>query len=299
MAYSFKQLDPRDISSEHNAKIFGLGKVYGIEVTVPELAEKCVVNLDHHGPGSTSDVPSAVEQAMTCPLPEDGSILATIRPDADSVGAMAVLNARLAGEAINATLVMALGLINRKRPKEVKGYEAYKPECVAIGRMSANFKLELEARVQWVQGVLTGHFNKKEVEALMAARNAEYAAAWAASQVRLTPDGKVAVVISSHRFAIAIGYEAADIVIALNERMPVNPRDATQGTYIKYTVARCDSRVPFAIQAAMAELNEREASRRRDGLRWGGQENIIGSPQGASSTLTLDEVIAIVEAKVS
>ncbi len=63
----FLQFDLRRSADalDKNEGIFMLGQVLGIEVTVPALASRCTVgNLDHHGPGDTSETPSACEQAL-------------------------------------------------------------------------------------------------------------------------------------------------------------------------------------------------------------------------------------------
>lgn len=90
----FAILDPRPIpvAKEANEKIFAGGSVFGIEVTIPELAKRCVGNIDpqHTGVDSTK---AAIEEAMMTDLPS-ASTVATVRPDLDSVGAMAIMAIR-------------------------------------------------------------------------------------------------------------------------------------------------------------------------------------------------------------
>jgi|GEM_PF-6873205 len=123
--YQFAQFDPRPQGAEVNEKIFSLGAVLGIEVTIPALAVRCTLgNLDHHRPGDTHETPSACERAMTCELPPEGSVLTTVRSDADSITAMAVLVNRAEnrssteGRSVDKDKVWAVVEISSARHKE-------------------------------------------------------------------------------------------------------------------------------------------------------------------------------------
>ena len=72
-------------------------RTLGVEVTRPDTLARCGAgNIDEqHRPGG--DGRAAIEVALTCPLPEDGTHLVTDRGDLDSSGAMAVLALRLLG----------------------------------------------------------------------------------------------------------------------------------------------------------------------------------------------------------
>lgn len=59
---------------------------------MPTLAERCMANLDpQHLGGDVATAAIQAALAMWRELPPDGATLATIRPDLDSIGAMAVL----------------------------------------------------------------------------------------------------------------------------------------------------------------------------------------------------------------
>ncbi len=98
--YNFKLFDPRPVPAAiaTNDQIFAQGPVLGIEVTVPVLAQRCELgNIDpQHTGGDTST--AAIEVALEWPLPPEGAMLATVRADLDSVGAMAVLAMRAEGQ---------------------------------------------------------------------------------------------------------------------------------------------------------------------------------------------------------
>ena len=97
-AYRFAVLIPAKDAVEQGG-ILG-PQTLGIEVTVPVLAAACALgNIDpQHTAGG--DGRAAIEAALAWPLPDPGSTLVTVRPDLDSVGAMAVLTMRAAGRPI-------------------------------------------------------------------------------------------------------------------------------------------------------------------------------------------------------
>lgn len=268
---------------------------FGVEITIPKLLPEGVINLDHHGPNDGVGTPSAIEQAMTCSLPRSEAVVATIRADADSVGAMAVLSLRARQIAFREDLVRAISTIDRYG-STVEGFEEVKPLTVAIARKAATAKISLPERVAWVAEVLSGQRDSadEEVVALNEEREREHATALAASEVSLAAEGKLAVVVSSHRFATEIGYRHCRLVLAYNPKMPVNFADPSRGTYKKFTFCRYNEFVVVDMKGILFELNALEEARSDDGLTWGGQSNIIGSPQGRDSTLTLEEVTAII-----
>jgi hypothetical protein len=281
----FYQFDPRPQGAEANEVIFRLDlMILGIEVTVPALAARCFIgNLDHHGAGDTAETPSACEQALECQLLCDDMALATVRPDADSVTAMAVIMNRLAWRPNNRDLVAAVGRFDRLGPSAGKP----EPRVTAIARKAMDHKVALGDRVRWVADILAGGGKESEVAALVAARDAELTAARMESNLTVYPNGKVAVVVSTHRFATALGYESAPVVVAMNPKMPVDPKDPSKGSYRKFTVCRYDSHVPCDLPAALAELQQLEPG-------WGGRGDIFGSPQGVSSNLSLEQVLEVV-----
>lgn len=137
--------------------------------------------------------------------------------------------------------------------------------------------------------VLTGTYDHEEVTKLVAERDAEFAKAKEATTV-----ANIAVVESTHLFGPQIGYDTgALVVVATNPQMAVMARNAegkfvpTGEKYRKHTVCRYNEHAPVDLPAVLAELVALEPG-------WGGRDNIIGSPQNVSSTLTTAEVVAIV-----
>ena len=103
--------------------------------------------------------------------------------------------------------------------------------------------------------------------------------------------GKIAVVESTHKAAInPVGYSLAPLVVALNPEF--QPRADTPAVR-KFTIAQYQA--GHVDMAAVAnELNQLEPTS-TEKSKWGGSPTIIGSPQGVSSALTVDQVVAVVE----
>src|SRR3972149_328 len=102
MYYKFALLDPRPAFQEKNETVFE-SRVLGIEVTVPRLAARCLEgNIDPQHSGG-EDL-AAIGAAMSWPLPPRETTLAPLRPDMDSLGAMAVLEIRRGDKALYARM---------------------------------------------------------------------------------------------------------------------------------------------------------------------------------------------------
>jgi invasion protein IalB len=95
-------------------------------------------------------------------------------------------------------------------------------------------------------------------------------------------EGKIAVVVSTHRAATSVGYALAPIVVALNPTFRFQGGEPHQ----KFTICQFTGEY-VDMNMAAAELAALEPG-------WGGSPTIIGSPQGISSKLSPDEVVAIV-----
>jgi hypothetical protein len=299
----------------------GLGNapVIGIEVTLPEVAKYCMMNLDHHGEGDTAETPSACEKALEMKgLRFFGNeVLITVRPDADSVTAMAIIENRFDQKPIDENLVKAIGRFDRFGPS------AGRPDDVvtAIAVRASDFKISLEERVRWVGEILAGDKKEQEIAAIITTHDLELAEAIDSIEIsvhhtlkcnacgfddsyqeslgglgvqcgrctsvdtRNLPD--VAVIISTHRFATMIGYQKAPIVVAMNPKFPVDFKNPSRETCGKITVCRYDSHVKCNLPAALKELRSLE-----DG--WGGRGDIFGSPQGVTPQISLSEVVGVV-----
>lgn len=281
--YNYAILDPRNPAKapeavEANDKVFSAAVgVYGIEISVPALAARCVGNLDPQHSGGMNV--AACEAALTCELPPEGATLATVRPDADSVLAMAVITMRAGGRPIDESKIRLIGASD-SAPNGPwrKGYHPPK-EFAQVNMLTMNHVDSMIGRVDRLIDWIEGFGRLPDVEPV---DNSEF-------DIEPSKDGRYVVVRangSAGRGACGAGYQSAPIVIALNEAFSMRGEEPHR----KYTIARWNStHVPMDWAGMLEELNQLEPG-------WGGAGNsICGSPQGTASTLSLSEVIGIVE----
>jgi hypothetical protein len=275
--YKFEQLNP---ASEINPRFD-----FGIEVSDPRLL-RGQPNLDHHSSHNSSATPSACEQALALPsnrLPKPGSILATIRPDSDSITAMAVLANRLEGRPVNEALVREIGRLDRGlAPTELYSDQTIRDLIQAI-RRKTRFNEEIHKKVFFVKDVLDGSVNMDYVQRL-ASRHRELARErHARLNVELEPKvvipDKVVFVKSDTRLAMGHGYRHAPVVI-LQQETP---------HFSRYSVGVDEkSDLDRYLGRAIRELNKMEPG-------WGGRSSIFGSPQDRDTKLTPEQVIDVVK----
>lgn len=290
--YRYLVVDPGH--PQQALRALGERATLGIEMTDPGLASACVLgNLDpQHGPDRRDQ--AAIQAALEADLPAPGSQLATIRPDMDAFGAMAILALRQTGE-LDAIVppgpvmdrVEEIAVVDRG-PQSwpgpgPTGTGATAVVCLrqALASVVADGRLAVEERVARVaEWLMTGRFTGSDAAlAAVAARRQE---ALETTEVTLAAAGRIAVVRSASPLALSLGYEAAPVVVA------ENPRHQVEGaTYRKLTVAQ--SGPGWAdLDAVAGELNQIEPG-------WGGSATINGSPQGRPSTVELETVVGIVE----
>ncbi len=306
--FNYAVLDPRSIpaAAEVNDKIFSnpVG-VVGIEVTVLSLAERCVKNIDPQHTGGRSDRAAIEEVAEGGWYPSDGTTLATIRPDLDSVGAMAVISLNYEGVDLRREdISQRIGLVATSDKFARGGYTGPKPlptrsnpwdessataessrPLAAIAAAVMDFKIPLADRVSTMERWLLTGDEPAQYRTQVEKERLDMITAMETGQIKseTRSDGRIAVVESTHRAATSVGYSLAPVVVALNPSFKQGPSEP----YKKFTI--CAFEAKFAdIKSALAELATLEAG-------WGGSPTIGGSPQGVSSTLTIDQVVAVVE----
>ena len=276
-SFSPIQLDPRPNAANPEVQ-------FGVEITMAWYEN--ITNLDHHRPGDTSATPSSAEQALSCELPQTGITIATVRPDADSLTAMAVLHLRMNNTAFIESLVREVGEFDRLGPSVGE----MSSSISAIWELASDFSKDMETRVLYIAKILAGKISEKELMEFASKRIQKLEDARKNSKVELYDAGelKIAFVESSHRFATNLGYELAPVVVAKNPVMPVDFKDPSKGTYVKYTICRYDSNVACDIARILKQLQQKEAG-------WGGRGDIIGSSQGVSSALDSETVLEMVQ----
>lgn len=298
--YRYATLDPRPTQQarEGNNAVFASGPVYGLEVTVPALADRCAANLDPQHLGGDAST-AAVEAAVTWDLPPAGATLATVRADADSLGAMAVLGLRAAGRDVSGAAATIKVIADAD--KEASGpWSGPRPAATAddlvgsatpVMGVAADHTVPLPDRVAALAGWLMGDWEGvySRVANYTVSARAEAEAALEALDVQVF--GPVAVVTGTHRLALAIGYRHAPVVVA------TNPGFRWQGgePHVKHTVARWNTTtIPGMDWEGMVDALNREDPAAQEAARWGGSTSIAGSPQGAGSGLSTLAVAATV-----
>lgn len=273
----------------------------GIEITDADLVDACDLgNIDpQHGFARGPKIAgrAAIDVALRWPLPPRGAMLATIRPDADSIGAMAVLSLRAEGVAFTPEMRARVDLVVRSDCFDFGGWEgwaathppplphesllALSPHPPEFRELAASISAEgcLSEDVAKVRDwLLTGTLSPNG-RMLVRAADEDTAMAWSAGllQIKILLDKKIVHVISDYRGAVALGYRYAPVVIA--EGKVDGKRKITIAQFAR-------GYVDFAYLAR--RLNAIESG-------WGGSETILGSPQGISTEVNIDIISVIIE----
>lgn len=342
----FALLDPRNTpeACASNDAIFAAGPVMGIEVTIPALAARCTLgNIDpqHLGTrypdrGQLFTAPtinlSAIDIAADISRLPSAITLATIRPDVDAVGGMAIIS-------INSTMtdwpdpswIDRAALISAAdrfaqgpwQPATVPtrdnpwptgaGGTTATPELAALSAMCEDRNATLDRRVEMMSdwlltGILPGARSSEDddsygytlYELEVYRDRTALIAAIEGGTIKVTSHRQFAVAESRHRAALQIGYSVAPLVVAYNPEFRWPSGDITS----KFTIARWpgESDVsgmdwPGLIRALNVSedqaYNLDESPLGHPG-KWGGSSSIVGSPQGMASRLSLDQVVNIV-----
>ncbi|HPC30987.1 MAG TPA: hypothetical protein PK119_00780 [Candidatus Paceibacterota bacterium] len=261
----------------------------GIEITTPGFEG---INLDHHKDNDTPETPSAIEQALEFDLSKvsEGK-MATVRQDLDSLGAMAVLMLRKENKNFDENLAKAIGILDRLGPKVFKeqGQELLKIEdkdwTEANQKLRAAYykvfeeRKPIEENLLFVKKLLTNEVEDKEIEELYLKDKESLEEARKNSKIELFADNTIAFIEGTHKRAMEIGYENADIIVAYNPKFDWGNGIITP----KFTIARRDNNVDFDIKKLLERLKKIDP-------KWGGQQNIIGSPIGKDPLLTPEQI---------
>ncbi|PID31580.1 hypothetical protein CR983_00340 [Candidatus Saccharibacteria bacterium] len=283
--YTFATLDPRPANQEGVLAYLASNPSMGLEVTVSKLAEACSLgNIDPQHLGGDASV-AAIEEAAVCPLPPQGAQLVTIRADADSVGAMAVLALREEDVSVNGNVGVRVSVIADadKSHSEWSPLDGFRPATTfeALRAEVMNFRRPLEERVDLVKSWLTTGEFAGSAEAAFAVEQERRETVDLLDSVSLFDDC-IAVIESKSRYAVAAAYGKADVVVA------INPQFKFGGGEPHRKVTVCQKQPGLVeLRSVFADLNETEPG-------WGGSPTIGGSPQGESSVVATDKVVEIV-----
>lgn len=326
----FAILDPRPIpaATEANEKIFktacgvcehasgqvdgltctscggtGFMLVIGVEVTIPALAAHCAINIDPQHTEGNKNL-AAIEVASKMIVWENCGehIVATIRPDLDSVGSMAILKLASEGKHFSEGFLgrvaqiasadkfarggwsgpKSLPTANNPWDENSASAESSRP-LAAIAAAVADFRVPIADRVATMEKWLLTGEEPANYRAQVERERHEMIVALESGAIKYGTrcDGRIAVVESAHRAATSVGYSLAPVVVALNPAFRIGGGEPHR----KFTICAFEAR--FAdIKSALAELAALEPG-------WGGSPTIGGSPQGVSSKLTIDQVVEV------
>lgn len=292
-SYEIALLDPRP--NADNSKIFEGKKVYGIEVTIPALAAKCDLgNLDpqHTGGDHTR---AAIEDAVSVELPPEDARLVTVRADLDALGSMAIFNIRHVSELTPEILEKVKKVAEmdtfskggwpgeKELPTKENPWPEGQSELMPLIALSSDFKVSVADRVKKIQSWLEENAVPAEYVERLAKERLDLAGALERGEIKVDAEDGIAKVETTHRAGMDIGYRKAPIVIALNPKFQL----AGGEPHKKYTIAQFAAGYAD-LKSALEELKAKEEG-------WGGSPTIIGSPQGVSSKLSMEEVFEIVK----
>ncbi len=291
----FELLDPRPVGKEANDKVLSQDCL-GIEVTIPALAKGCTLgNIDPQHSGSDITT-AAIEAVVHCSLPPVDATLVTVRADLDSVGAMAVLTMRAQGIELSEEIKARIGVIadfdkfsnsGWTGPKEVPSRnnpwpDAREKSLSAMNLAVMDFKSTLSDRVALMQDWLQSGSQPEKYVSLAEAARESMISALEKGEISYEINDGIAVVHSAHMAGTTIGYCLSPIV------MLQNPKFRFQGgePHVKFTICQLQAGL-VDLMKVKEELSSLEAG-------WGGSPTIIGSPQGVSSLLSLEQVMEVV-----
>lgn len=291
MSYRYAVLDPR--SGADNESIFE-NSVFGIEVTVPALAVRCTGgNIDPQHTGGNANL-AAIEAALTVQLPVEGATLATVRVDLDAVGSMAVLSFRRK-EIDFAPAMERIGQVAEADKFSQGGWPGVRPlaefgkevdPLASIAAAIGDFKVPIDQRVTWMEQWLLSGKEPENYQTQVQREKADIIRALGEGSISVKLMDGIAVVESTHRAALSIGYRLSPVVIALNPEFRFQGGEPSR----KFTV--CQFKTGYVNLGKIAsELANLEKG-------WGGSPTIIGSPQGSSSVLTVEQVAGIVRRNI-
>lgn len=307
---SFALLDPRPAAADDNAALLrGSAQAYLYEVTAPHLVTMCedmVAACEHFDPQHTGGDPhtAAIEAAATGPYPAFCITRCLgMRPDLDTIGAMAVTQQRTQmGEygifrlpPDHMARVKQIAEMDKEAARPWPGPRPLsRPEDLlgplsALSALAMDHRLPLEERIYQVAHWIQSGRTAAPLDEYQAAVEAEARAALENLRVEMV-DG-VAVVTGTHRFAFHVGYRFAPIVVA------INPEFRWQGgePHLKYTVARWNSGTLAEMDwpGMVGALNVADPAVTPK-ARWDGSTSIVGSPQGVGSQVARGQVVEVV-----
>jgi len=306
--YGVLRVDSGEGVRQHNEKLLGPNTL-GVEITRPDLAAQCGLgNIDpQHDISSPHSDSSAILESLTLLLPPKGATLVTIRPDADSFGAMAVLTARFENKAklLNLKLIETIHLVDCVGPVTAQKVNPWIQEYASKSRIISQISkgglqvAETKEQVLAIRDVLTGKMSSEQIARLLADRKFNNPEEFQLTTI--VPD-KVMLIETRGQYGFARQWGSARFpVTIICDYEYTMPGVATYLPHKRWSIVRASS-AAINIEELKRRINESESAVRgmmmsalKDKcLTWGGPQGLVSSPQGRESALSNEDVIAVV-----
>lgn len=294
----FYQLDVAQITLKqtqdklHEMQSRGL-RVVGVEVSDPRLHQCLDVNIDPQHSGGNSQL-SAIKASLEGRLNGDTPVaFVTIRPDLDSLGAMAILAGMVdtTNDAIRRIEQIHRADCSRTdkwKPcnifdeTQTPGYE-HSETLGAMHSAVSDHNIPLEERVRWVANWLVAGVEPDGYRGKWLKEREQIVSALESGETEVRVEESICVVKSSLRAATSIGYQYAPVLMCYNPEFRI--RDGKP--HLKLSICQY-SEGYIDMPGLLAELQSREPG-------WGGSPTFIGSTQGESSLWSPQEVIDVMK----
>lgn len=306
--YNTILIDPRPASKEAMINLLQKNTpVWGIECTLPALTPYIDINIDGQHISGASNV-AACELALDCDLPPFHTTLAIVRPDADAMMAAAILGLRYMAQSLdspfhnpneNVEMLDRIRLVAKQDTfdnGDWPGRDGFKEsdlegsDTKALGIIASDFKMPIEERIELFKNYILEGSCKGLQEAKDQA-SATFEKLLKESIVSFPddyPDYGIVIVESAQIGATGIGYRHNPVVIVKNSQF----RFAGGEPHLKYTICAWKPKY-LNFQSLNVALNELETAG-----TWGGSASIVGSPQGVSSSLSINQIVSLVKSNM-
>ena len=276
----------------------------GIEITDPDIQNAFHMNIDpQHDPTNKTDITSIEytfnyhDNIYSIINEFDKVLMATNKPDMDSIGAMSILTLLLYKQFhIDGDMILRLkaiaksdrhGRSNWKNRKEDHfHFENYNIHGLPSGLayMTSDHRIETVQKVRNMIDYLTsGSFDTLDKYNHTVMKNLKRSNK--NTDANVVVPKKLVLVTSNYRGAVAYGYKFAATVIAKNNNF-VFGIGQTKKHGKKYTIAQYEDSKYIDLNGLVKELNKLEPG-------WGGSSVIIGSPLDAPSKLDDNTIIEL------
>jgi len=278
--------------------------VVGVEVTLPQYEEYCMISIDpQHSPNQQNQITSIeyifnFQDSILEVVKEFNKIvLTTVKTDIDSIGTMAIITLLLRNELkLDGDLILRLKAIAKSDRHGRRNWKMQKEDYFhfndynifglpsGLAYMTSDHKITIDQKVKNVISYLiTGTFKTLNKYNNLVYNNLKQSNK--NTSLKIIVPKKLCFVESKHRGGIAYGYKQTSCVIAKNPSFSFG-QEPSKIIGTKITIAQYSDSNFIDLNKVRFELNQIEPG-------WGGSNVIIGSPLTKPTTISNEQVIAI------